>query len=515
MPKGYIAEYLRISDDDDDLDDIKQESDSIVNQRNVIQLFISQDEELLKHPVKEFCDDGFSGVNFKRPAFQQLLKEIRENKIVCIIVKDFSRMGRNYIEVGDYLEQIFPFFGVRVISISDQYDSEKSTGGIEVGFKTLIHDLYSKDLSKKVKSVKKIHQKKGYRSGGNIPFGYKGNQQDRNQYRIDEESAAIVKMIYELAVRGNTTGMIARQLNERGIDTPGAYQKKKGITNYLLRNSKENLWTAAQVRELLENEVYIGTYVCHKQETIQVRESARLELEQYIRHENAHEPIVSKEVFDMASKAIMKRKKRGTYEKKAEQHIFKGKVKCGCCGYGMNHIDRVTAPYYMCRMGAGCGSKMRIDREKLELVVLKSIQQLVTACQESADKRESYRTQTLAILGRLKEEKRILSMKQERCRSDKLRCYKQYKEGGTLDAYREKQKSLDEEIEECAVKLKRIDNQIAELSQNKGEEPQRELLSRITGVTQLTGELVDELIERIDVYGEDRIELSWKFHIEV
>lgn len=514
MLKGYIAEYLRISDDDDDLDDIKQESDSIVNQRNVIQLFISQDEELLKHSVKEFCDDGYSGVNFKRPAFQQLLKEIRENKIACIIVKDFSRMGRNYIEVGDYLEQIFPFFGVRVISITDHYDSEKSTGGIEVGFKTLIHDLYSKDLSKKVKSVKKLHQKKGYRSGGNIPFGYKENQQDKNQYQIDEESAVIVKMIYELAVRGNTTGMIAKHLNERKIDTPGAYQKKKGITNYSLRNSKENLWTAAQVRELLQNEVYIGTYVCHKQETIQVRESARLGTEQYIRHENAHEPIVSREVFDMASKAILKRKKRGTYEKK-EQHIFKGKVKCGCCGYGMNHIDRVITPYYICRMGESCGSKMRIDRENLELVVLKSIQQLATACQVSAEKRESSRTQTLANLSRLKEEKRILSMKQERCRNDKLCCYKQYKEGGTLDAYREKQRLLDEQIAECAVKLLRIDNQIAELSQDKGEESQRALISHITGIMQLTRELVDELIERIDVYGEDRIEISWKFHIEV
>ena len=172
MIDGYVAKYLRISDDDVDVGKGKDESGSISNQRGVLQYFISNHEELSKYPVKEFLDDGYSGVNFNRPGVQNLLKEVKENKVACIVVKDLSRFGRNYIEVGDYIEQIFPFLGVRFIAVSDNYDSFKNSGGIEIGFKNLIHDMYSRDLSKKIKSVKRMHQEKGTYIGGDVPYGY-------------------------------------------------------------------------------------------------------------------------------------------------------------------------------------------------------------------------------------------------------------------------------------------------------------------------------------------------------
>jgi len=169
---GYVAKYLRISDDDEDMGGRKTESDSIGNQRKVLDVYIKNHPELSQYPLREYLDDGFSGVNFHRPGIQGLLKEVRENRIACIVVKDLSRFGRNYIEVGDYIEQIFPFLGVRFISIADNFDSFKNPAGIEIGLKNLIHDLYSRDLSKKIKSTKALMQKQGVYSGGGVPFGY-------------------------------------------------------------------------------------------------------------------------------------------------------------------------------------------------------------------------------------------------------------------------------------------------------------------------------------------------------
>lgn len=515
MLRGYVAKYLRISDDDNDKVDEKKESDSIANQRNIIEYYISQDKELMNYPIKEFCDDGYSGVTFKRPAFQQLLKEVRENKISCVIVKDFSRLGRNYIEVGDYLEQIFPFMGVRVISISDNYDSDKGMGGIEIGFKTLIHDLYSKDLSRKIKSVKKLHQQRGQYSGGNIPFGYKEDPQDRYNILIDEEAAKIVKMIFNFAVEGCSTGVIAKKLNDMKVPIPGAYKRDKGETNYYLKNKKKNLWSTIQVKQLLQNEAYIGTYVCHKVETIHVGEVAQLTPDKYIRHDNAHEAIITSEVFEMAGKRVVVRTKRGRYEKKAEQYVLKGKVKCGCCGYSMNLVDCVKTQYYVCRMGVNCGSKIKIHKESLEDIVLKSIQKISLLYKEKTEKKDSYRLQTFTVLSQLKEEKKILAMKQEQFKCDKLFCYREYKEGGTLEEYREKNKELDKWLEKCTARLDTVECKIKELTLGEREDNQNNVLDKITGITELTKELVEELIERIDVYEPDRVEITWRFHMEV
>lgn len=199
--KKYIAEYMRISDDDRNLGNNKEkeESNSIGNQRKILQDFIRNHQELSEYLVKEFFDDGFSGVNFNRPGIKALLEEVREGKINCIIVKDLSRFGRNYIEVGDYLEQIFPFMGVRFISVNDHFDSARQFGGIEIGFKNLMHDLYSRDLSKKIKIVKKLYHERGIFSGGDAPFGYQRTTDKYEAYQPDEKTADIVKLIFNLA----------------------------------------------------------------------------------------------------------------------------------------------------------------------------------------------------------------------------------------------------------------------------------------------------------------------------
>jgi site-specific DNA recombinase len=514
MLHGYIAEYMRISDDDDDLSEYKNESDSISNQRNVMDDYIGQHEDLKKHPVKEFCDDGYSGVNFKRPGFQKLLKEVRENKIYCIIIKDFSRMGRNYIEVGDYLEQIFPFFGVRVISISDHYDSDVSTGGIDVGFQTLIHDLYSKDLSKKIKCVKRLHQEKGAFTGGNIPFGFKIGMEEKSNYVIDADAAEIVRMIFALACQGKSTGVIAKELNESNVPTRGRYMAEHNATNYAMRNEKNNFWTSGQVKEILENEEYIGTRVAHKLTSPRLREVARTRSEEYIKHENAHILIISKEQFAEANKVIRSKGTRGKYMKREDDSVLKGKVKCGCCGYSMNCISRVKKPYFICRMGANCDAHTRVDVETLEGVVLKDLNQMKLIYIQRQEDNAKIRTKKLSSLSKMKEERRMLQLHVERCKSEKLLSYKQYKDGGTIEKYREKQNKLDQEQKQYARQLEKLETTMEELSKDKTSDASEIAVLRDSEqILELNRELVQELIDHIEVFDYNRLEIYWKFNV--
>ena len=517
--EGYVAKYLRISDDDVDVGKGKDESGSISNQRNLLQSFISNHEELSKYPTREFLDDGYSGVNFNRPGVQNLLKEVKENKVACIVVKDLSRFGRNYIEVGDYIEQIFPFLGVRFIAISDNYDSFKNSGGIEIGFKNLIHDMYSRDLSKKIKSVKRMHQKKGTYIGGDVPYGYvySGNkkaEQGIGIYQPDPDAAAVVRKIFLLAVDGNTPVNIAKCLNEEGIPTPGVYKNQTRNYGYQIKNAKSNLWVSGKVRDILQNEVYIGTYICHKISTTRPRESSRNDETEYLRFENAHEAIVSKDVFEIAQKSIQIRGKRGTYKKAASGHALQGKVKCGCCGYSMNRSGKGENVSYLCRMGDSCGSHLRIRVQDLEDTVLEILEKLVSIQSEAEVKREENRCRAISEITKIKEETRILEMKMEHCKTSRLNLYRQWKEQQiTKDEYIWKRDAYTGQSEIHQVRMQKLDERLGQLMAEQEEKHDCDL-QVYSGIQSLTKELANELIERVDVYDGDRMEVNWKFQDE-
>lgn len=512
MKDGYLAIYLRISHDDGYLEADKVESISITSQRKVLQYFISKNSELSQYPVKEFLDDGFSGVNFNRPGIQKLLKEVREGKISCIIVKDLSRLGRNYIEVGDYIDQIFPFLGVRVISVTDNYDSFKNPGGIEIGFKNLIHDLYSRDLSKKVKSVKKMYQEKGLYSGGDAPYGYKkpDKNQDCGVYQPDEDAAQIVRKMFGLAAQGFTTREIAEYLNGKGIPTPGAYKNQTVNENYTLRNHKRNLWTVTQVREIILNETYIGTLVCHKSTSVAPREMKRNDKSDYIKFENAHEALVDKELFEVAGKSVILRGKRGKYKKNENPHVLKGKVKCGDCGYSMNIDERNSNAKFRCRMGNSCGSHLKIEAMVLESVVLQALQKQITVLKSQAN----IRTTQISSLSKAKEKKRYLEMKLEHSKSCRMILYRQWKDAQiTKEEYFLKRDEHTKQQMELQNELDHLIEEINYMATAQTNNDLKEIIHYDT-VHTLTKELVDKLIERIDVYDTDRIEITWKFRSE-
>ena len=286
------ADYLRLSKDDGD----KAESDSIRNQRNLITGFVEQHKEI--RLVDEYIDDGYSGTNFERPAFQRMLEDAKKNRINCIIVKDLSRLGRNYIETGRYLEKIFPLLGVRFIAINDHYDSADEANDsdqIIVPFKNLINDAYCRDISIKIRSQLDVKRKNGQFIGSFAGYGYLKDRDNRNHLIVDEYAAEIVKVIFKMKIDGFSSQRIAAKLNGMGVHPPMEYKRLCGMKyNSGFRSGSDPKWGVTSVNRILRNEVYTGTMVQGKTRKInyKVKQSCPIEEENWIKVENTHEAII-------------------------------------------------------------------------------------------------------------------------------------------------------------------------------------------------------------------------------
>ena len=229
LDNQYLAAiYLRLSKEDDDRvkEGGKTESNSIANQRSLIKEFLKKHPEITF--VREFCDDGFTGTDFNRPAFNDMMESIKRGEINCIIVKDFSRFGREYIESGNYLQKIFPRLGIRFIAITDNYDSankDQAGNDIVVPIKNFINDSYSRDISVKVRSNLEIKRKNGEFVGSHVVYGYQRSEEDKHKLEIDKRAAAVIQRIFQMKVDGSSPEQIAKRLNEEGVLSPLEYKR--------------------------------------------------------------------------------------------------------------------------------------------------------------------------------------------------------------------------------------------------------------------------------------------------
>ena len=371
------AAYMRLSREDGD----KLESDSIKNQRDLIKGYIAQNRDLVFE--KEYVDDGYSGTNYERPSFQRLLEDIKAGKINCIIVKDLSRLGRNYIETGRYLEKIFPFLGVRFISILDHYDSFSDSNDADqiiIPFKNLINDAYCRDISTKIRSQLDVKRKNGKFIGSFACYGYRKDMNDKNHLVIDSFAADIVRMIYRLKLQGCNSQRIADTLNEMGVLTPAEYKRSKGFHyDCGFRSGSNPRWEVVSVNRILTNEMYTGTMVqgINSKINYKVKMSRPVPREDWIRVSDTHKPIISREDFEKVQKLL-------TYDTRTapEQesvYLFSGLIVCGDCGQNMvrrsaRRGDRKYT-YYHCstyKSGKGCNSHL-IGTEQIEKIVLDSV----------------------------------------------------------------------------------------------------------------------------------------------
>ncbi len=397
----FAAPYYRISTDDGDLAvSGKGESNSISNQRRLIEDYVKDKPDIIL--CEERIDDGFSGVDFERPAFKAMIEDIKEGKVNCIIVKDLSRFGRNYIEVGRYVQKIFPCLGIRFIAINDHYDSIDSNDmedSIMLPFKNLMNDSYSRDLSIKVRSQFEVKRKRGEFIGSFAPYGYKKDPENKNHLVIDEYAASVVRDIFQWRISGISNEKIADKLNKSGILSPAEYKRSKGQNYYCgFGTDKPSRWSPVAVGRILSNSNYLGWVVQGKRTTpnYKVKKVILKKPEEWITVKNMHDAIIAEDDF-FTVQTLLKMDARSS---PGEEYVnlFSGIVECGDCHSRMNR-KLVSAgkdaqgktrkyPYYICSSNKKnkniCSSHM-ISEKELEKTILSAINYHVLAMGELKD----------------------------------------------------------------------------------------------------------------------------------
>lgn len=330
--------YLRLSKEDGE----KVESNSISNQREIINSYVKRNQITM---VKEYVDDGYSGANFDRPNFKEMISDAYDKKFDTIIVKDLSRFGRDYIEAGKYIQRIFPENGIRFISVNDNYDSKSADMNdthLILPIKNFINDSYCRDISNKVKSSQKIKREKGDFISAFAPYGYNKSEENKNKLVIDEQAAPNIKNIFDMKLLGYSSKAIADELNHLGVLTPRKYKESQGFKCNGFQNIKGGNWSAKAVNRIIENEVYIGNILQGKSITLNYKNKKQIgkDKEEWIRVENTHEAIVSKEVFSIANTMLKRNLNNSRGKDKIE--IFTGMLFCKECG---SSLIRRTVKY--------------------------------------------------------------------------------------------------------------------------------------------------------------------------
>lgn len=386
--KFKVAIYLRLSKDDGDLslsENGKSESNSIHNQRELLMEYISNHPEMDLYD--EFKDDGYTGTNFDRPDFQRMLESIRRGEVNCVLVKDLSRFGRDYIDCGKYIEKVFPRLGVRFISLNDHFDTavSSSSDNIIVPFKNLINDSYSRDISIKVRTNLDGKRRQGDYIGNYAPYGYRKDPSNKNSLLIDEDAAKVVRDIFKWKVEGFSPEQIAEKLNTMGILSPAEYKRAAGIrfaTSF--QSGAKAYWSHVSVRRILTNEIYIGVLVQGKRmaPTYKTKKTILRDSSEWVRIENTHEAIISRPQFDLVQQ-LMTEDTRASAGGGAVQP-FCGRIFCGDCGSPMFRKTVNTGKkryvYYVCsanKQDKSQCSKHSIRENVLDETVLATVQRQI------------------------------------------------------------------------------------------------------------------------------------------
>lgn len=517
-----LAYYIRLSEADEETGKIKDESESISNQRALILKYISDHSEFEGWTVREYVDDGFSGANGNRPAFQRMLERVHEGCIQCIVVKDLSRFARNYILLGEYMEQIFPLLGVRFIAINDGYDSKTTTSAADsmsVVLKSVLNAYYCKELSYKIRATAYLKMQK-HEFLGIPPFGYVYNE-DHTQYLIDPDAAIIIRHAFDLALSGKSRTEIANDLNAHGYPTIAEY-------NQLQSKSKKNnipihelpRWDSTKVINLLRNPVYKGTLVCRKTTVIIPSSNKKRKTEpseQYV-FDNSHEAIVTAEEFDRVQLRFPHQERKSP--RKMNEFPLRSIVFCGVCKRAMHRYQLARgddgARYY-CRSAqltnTPCTNKKYPEKE-LEQIVLQSLLPMLQIVQASVGHRRSNQDQVQTILGQCQQELREAGAMEKKLRLEKLEIYEAYIAGTlSVQAYRRKKNELTRRGKVISERLTQLQDQEATLKNGILPKEVAQVYDSAKAyhtATVLNRDMVSSFVERLYVF-EDHCEIVWKF----
>ena len=529
-----VAIYIRLSVEDGD---DKIESNSISNQRKMLSMFINGEKDLVL--VDYYVDDGYSGTNFDRPDFKRMLVDIKNGKIDAVIVKDLSRLGRNYIEVGNYIEQIFPLYNIRFIAVNDNIDSYKdpsSVNNIIVPFKNLMNDEYCRDISNKVKSITTAKKRNGEFMGSIPPYGYKRDPKDKHHFLIDDEAANVVKLIFKMTLEGKGKQKIAEYLNDNGILSPNNYKRKKlNIkcgNNYDKAEGEITYWSDRTINGILRNQTYCGDMIQGKVKKLsyKINKTIKVPKEDWIIVKDTHEPIIDRETFEQINGNLFTRDTRITNT--GDLSIFAGYLKCRECKHSMTRKNSSSKSYeartghrryvYYCstysRKSHNLCTKHLIRSDTLNKAVLEAIKVQINLV-INIDK-------TIKEISKMKKinydeevfEKNMTTLEQElsKYKTLKKKLYEDLKlEIISKDEYLEYSKDYDKSILRLTENIDNIREQLKKTqSITDGNNDWIDKFKSKAGIDKLSKPVIDDLINNIYVCEEERIVVSFKYEDE-
>lgn len=513
--------YLRLSRDDGD----KEESNSITGQRELLRDYISQRPELREFAVR--VDDGFSGSTFERPSFQKMIEDVKAGRTDCIIVKDLSRFGRNYLDAGEYIEKIFPFLGVRFIAVNDHYDSlgdKKASDDLIIPFKNLINEAYCRDISVKIRSQLEIKRKNGQFLGSFATFGYLKDEQNKNKLVVDEYAADIIRDIFKWKLEGVSPQDIADTLNKLGVLSPMEYKRSLGMkfTTSFKTNTKA-LWSAGTVIRILKNPIYTGVLVQGKETTPSYKVHKRITKDEseWIVIEDSHEAIITKIDFNSVQK-ILKLDTRRSPDDEAVQ-LFSGMVFCGDCGASM---VRKTVPaggrkyiYYVCsahKQDKSC-SPHRMRDTVLEGIVLDSLKQHIREVVDMSELIEITDTAPLRTAQAQKVQRQLDKKHEEYEKLQKLlmSLYENLTDGIIdREEYARLKRSFALRADETEKQMDALRESLTDIQNNGTENAWTDEFIKRQGLTALDRAVVVALIDKILIHSDDVVEIIYRWQDE-
>lgn len=529
----YAAMYLRLSRDDVAVGSakdiggqasVRSESESIGNQRELIRAYIHEQQDIQLYDI--YVDDGFSGSNFDRPEFNRMMCDIEAGRVNCVIVKDLSRFGRDYIESGRYIQKTFPALGVRFIALTDNYDSftaDAGTGSIVLPVKNFINDSYCRDISTKVKSGLEVKRRNGECISSFVVYGYRKDEGNKNHLVPDEYAAGIVRKIFEWKIVGMAVSAIAERLNELGILSPKEYKKSLGLKyNGGFRGTGKSLWGNSSVKRILTNEVYLGHLQQGKSQKInyKVKKSVEKPREEWVCVENTHEALISEDDFQIVQNLLKSDSRMGPNMEKPG--LFAGLLFCGDCGEQMvRRIIRYKGKdkvYYICstkNRGDGC-TRHSIEEGTLKSLVESTVKKYANAFLEEKelfDRAREQEADDFSEVSTYDREIRRLKDEQDRYYSLCLGLYEDLRNGVITKQEFER---LHEGFEKKAVELgeaqKKQETLIREMFRKGVLSAGRlKAFQDCVELKEIDRHSLSSLVKRIYIYEEKRIEIEYYF----
>lgn len=510
----------------------KREADTIGNQLQLLKDYVSEHSDLTVFDI--YSDDDISGTDFIRPEFSRMMNDLRDGKIDCIIVKDLSRLGRNYLESGEYIEMVFPFFRCRFISVTDRFDTKFQQADISVQLKNMANEMYAKDISRKICSTMRTIQDQGKFAGSRAPYGYRLDPADKHHLIIDEETAPIVKQLFELLAEGNTVHYVATTMNARGIPSPGRLLYERGIaTTDHFKNSK---WYMQTVRRILQDEIYLGWMVSGKfrstYHSTGKKGSQPVPREEWIITKGTHEPIVTEELFNKVQEYFVRMKEEHgqatVYNSKSKKaSIFKGHLRCGECGQAMflrnKHSHGKVSAWYYCALHENYNSsycvKKAVKKQDVEDIALKLVRtqiKLFTDAREmiiALNKKESSKTKHRIYSDQIRNVKKQI----EKYMSLKASLYEDFANGVLSQSdYISMGQEYAQKADELRIFLAELEKEAQKYSQTYAMNGSwAQIIEQYQNADTLTEEMIDAFIDEMILYNNGHVEVKFRFKDEL